>query len=150
MGIRPGCGPVTIHAISDGAVPSFFPLTSNTRRSSLLSPPSLTMASTRKRKRPYFQSNTSIPAARDEVVTRVEITRNQNRRIRTTSTKISIPVAHVPSQQHSPLQTPEPLPSTCEPTLGNPSGTVPKKTRKVPTRSITVCTSPPTLSFRCN
>lgn len=98
------------------------------------------MASTRKRKRRYFQSNTGLPAEQDDIITRVEFTRKANRRIRTTSTTVSVPAIPIPPQQHPSSQTPEP--STCDPILGNPPGTVPKKTRKAPSRSIAVRTSP--------
>lgn len=107
------------------------------------SPPPLPPAnmSSRKRKRFHFQSNTDIPTAQDDVVTRVEFTRNTNRRIHTKTTKVSIPVAEVPS--FSP--TPEMLPSTYEPTFDDCFKPVPKKvrkTRKGLSRSIAVCTSP--------
>jgi hypothetical protein len=88
------------------------------------------VASTRKRKRSHIQLRTSVPAKHD-IVTRVEVVRNSNQRIRTTSTKVSIPVTHVPSLHHTPPHTSEPLPDDAsDPTA--------KKPRKGPSRSVAV------------
>ena len=99
------------------------------------------MPGPRKRKRAYVQCHTDIPVEQDDVVTRVEFTRICKQRIRTTLTKVSIPV---PPKQHSPSQTPEPLPCIPEEsTLDNPPDTIRKKTRKGPSRSVAVRISSP-------
>ena len=95
------------------------------------------MSSTRKRKCPYFKSQTNIPAEQDEVVTRIEVTRSAGQRIRTTAIKVSIPITEVPSQQHLPPPTSE-LESSTFNVSPQPAQ---KKTRKGPSRSIVVSTS---------
>ena len=102
------------------------------------------MSSTRKRKRPFFQSNT-VPE-QDEVITRVEVVRSAGRRIRTSSTKVSVPVSDVPSLEHGHSQTPELPSSIYGPNLDNPPDPVTKKPRKGLTRSITVRALPFPLS----
>ena len=98
------------------------------------------MSSARKRKRPFFQSG--VVPEEDEVVTRVEVVRSSSRRIRTVSTKVSIPIPDIPSLQHGPSQKPELLSSNYESTLDNPSDPVSKETRKRLTHSISVRVPP--------
>lgn len=81
------------------------------------------MPAVRKRKHSHFQSNTNIPAAWDDVVTRIEVTRSTNRRIHTMTTKVSTPATDVPSSS-----TPEALVPACELTFNNLCVPTPKKT----------------------
>ena len=91
------------------------------------------MSSRAKRKRVHTQIRTDIPA-QDAVVTCVKVTRGSSQKIRTKSTKVSIPVTEDPSSQHLPLETPEPPPSALDSDPSPPT----KKARKGPSRSVAV------------
>lgn len=107
------------------------------------------MTSTRKRKRGYAQFNTRASQKPVDFVTRVDITRShaKQQRLCTTSSKVPIPASEVPFQQSPSLQTPEPLPSSSEPTPDHdPADRVTKKKkRKAVSHSVTVRT--PFISF---
>ena len=97
------------------------------------------MASKAKRKHVHTEFRINIPVETASIVTRVEVTRNDRKRILTKSTDVSIPIASGPSSQFpSPsLETPDPEP--CAPHDASP---VTKKARKGPSRSVSVCPFP--------
>lgn len=99
------------------------------------------MPSTRKRKRGHVQLRTSIPVQDDSVVTRVKVIRI-DRQIRTTSTKVSIPVVTAPSPQlSSPILDDTPYSNNPDPNSNDPDPAA-KKRRKGPSRSVAVRISP--------
>ena len=97
-----------------------------------------------KRKRGHGEFRINIPSKRDAVVTRVEVTRNNNQRILTKSTKVSIPVTTDPSSLHPSPETLESSPPVLDDTSPNT-----KKARKGPSRSVAVRHFPSPFSPQC-
>ena len=94
------------------------------------------MAPKTKRKRVHTQIRTNVPVLhRDSVVTRVEVSRSTRKKILTKSQKVTIPVDVSASLQSPSLQTPEfPLSD-----IDNDPDPSAGKTRKGPSRSVSVC-----------
>ena len=81
----------------------------------------------------------NIPFNKDEVVKRVEVSRKVNKRVLTKSTQVVVPIVPSTLSNPHPLL---PLPSDHD------TPPIPTKTRKGPSRSVSVSLSPP-LFYLC-